>query len=307
MELALASTLSGAAFLGIEPDPQSLKAAIHNASCDFMVNTLDEALRVLKNELRKQTPLSVGLLGYAADVLPAMVERGVQPDILCETAPSADPKFNEISGSPPKAGQIFSKEQAMAAHRTAWEQLRQRGAKIVRLDEGNAQRSAIVPRGTAMHVMGQTDTSSVLSHQSGGDGVRSAPVSAAPDASTSALSPEEAAVHPSSPLRSTEFLEVVWTAANPQDLQRLDRLALELLPADDCIRRRWLEQAAGCFYRQLPRQRVLGLRQEELRQLLDVGRDAAFASSLQAPATIAWQSADGTQRSVQFGPIPTRG
>ncbi len=52
-----------------------------------MVNTLDESLRALKNELRKQTALSVGLLGLASDIFPAMVERGVHPDLIAEASP----------------------------------------------------------------------------------------------------------------------------------------------------------------------------------------------------------------------------
>lgn len=81
-ELALCSVISGAGYLAIDPRPQRLKSAVRNGLCNFMVNTLDEALRVLKNELRKRKPLSVGLLGDAGKVLPAMVERGVQPDLL---------------------------------------------------------------------------------------------------------------------------------------------------------------------------------------------------------------------------------
>ena len=53
--MALAPTIAGGAFLGIDSSSKHLKAAVRNGSCDFMVNTLDESLRVLKNELRKQT------------------------------------------------------------------------------------------------------------------------------------------------------------------------------------------------------------------------------------------------------------
>ena len=87
-ELALATTISGGTFLGIDPFTEHLKAAVRNGSCDFMVNTLDESLRVLKNELRKKKALSVGLLGEASAILPAMVERGVQPDLVADSSPS---------------------------------------------------------------------------------------------------------------------------------------------------------------------------------------------------------------------------
>lgn len=87
-ELALATAISGGTFLGIDPSSEHLKAALRNGACDFMVNTLDESLRVLKNELRKKKVLSVGLLGEAAAMLPAMVERGVQPDLVAESGAS---------------------------------------------------------------------------------------------------------------------------------------------------------------------------------------------------------------------------
>ncbi|HUZ04300.1 MAG TPA: hypothetical protein VMU62_02995 [Acidobacteriaceae bacterium] len=84
-ELAIAATLAGAAFLGIDPNPQTLKLSQQHHACDFVVNTLDEALRVLKNAIRKRQPIAVGLLGDAAEILPRMVERGVQPDFLSDT------------------------------------------------------------------------------------------------------------------------------------------------------------------------------------------------------------------------------
>ena len=87
-ELALATTICGGTFLGIDPSSEHLKTAVRNGSCDFMVNTLDESLRVLKNELRKKKALSVGLLGEASAILPAMVERGVQPDLVATSGAS---------------------------------------------------------------------------------------------------------------------------------------------------------------------------------------------------------------------------
>ncbi len=63
--------IAGGTFLGIDRSTEHLKAAVRNGSCDFMVNTLDESLRVLKNEVRKKKALSVGLLGEATEILPA--------------------------------------------------------------------------------------------------------------------------------------------------------------------------------------------------------------------------------------------
>ena len=54
--VALGSSIAGAASLGIDPDAERLKLAIRNGVCDFSVNHLDEAVRILKNEIRKKQP-----------------------------------------------------------------------------------------------------------------------------------------------------------------------------------------------------------------------------------------------------------
>ena len=84
-EAALGATLAGAAFLGIEFEQEPIKRAMRLGCCDFMVNNLDEALRILKNEVRKRQPVSVGLHADVDDVLAEMIERGVQPDLLIQT------------------------------------------------------------------------------------------------------------------------------------------------------------------------------------------------------------------------------
>src|SRR5438045_8130672 len=80
----LAATLNGAVFLGIEVDPERIKKRLKTGYCDFMVNTLDEALRILKNAVRKKEAVSVGLIGNCADVISELAERGVVPDLLTD-------------------------------------------------------------------------------------------------------------------------------------------------------------------------------------------------------------------------------
>ena len=77
----LAATLNGAAFLGIDVDPERIKRRVKSGYCDMMVNDLDEALRILKNAIRKREAVSVGLVGNCADVVPEMARRGVVPDL----------------------------------------------------------------------------------------------------------------------------------------------------------------------------------------------------------------------------------
>jgi urocanate hydratase len=87
----LAATMTGAAFLGIDVDPERIKKRLKTGYCDFMVNTLDEALRILKNAVRKKENISVGLLGNCADIIPELAERGVVPDILTDQTSAHDP------------------------------------------------------------------------------------------------------------------------------------------------------------------------------------------------------------------------
>ena len=87
----LAATMTGAAFLGIDVDPERIKKRLKTGYCDFMVTTLDEALRILKNAIRKKENVSVGLVGNCADVIPELAERGVVPDILTDQTSAHDP------------------------------------------------------------------------------------------------------------------------------------------------------------------------------------------------------------------------
>ena len=87
----LAATMNGAAFLGIDVDPERIKKRLKTGYCDFMVNTLDEALRILKNAVRKKENVSVGLVGNCADIIPELADRGVVPDILTDQTSAHDP------------------------------------------------------------------------------------------------------------------------------------------------------------------------------------------------------------------------
>jgi urocanate hydratase len=92
----LAATLNGAAYLGIDIDPERIKRRVKTGYCDVMVNDLDEALRILKNAVRKREAVSVGLIGNCADVIPELAERGVVPDILTDQTSAHDPLYGYI-------------------------------------------------------------------------------------------------------------------------------------------------------------------------------------------------------------------
>lgn len=91
--LLLAASIAGAASLVLETRVEMVRHCVRNGIADFAVNTLDEALRILKNEIRKRQPIAVLLENEPATVLAEMVERGAQPDLLRWT--SADPASQE--------------------------------------------------------------------------------------------------------------------------------------------------------------------------------------------------------------------
>lgn len=82
--LAAAVSIVGGTSLVVDSDAATVKSVFRQGGVDFVVNTLDEALRVLKNEIRKQKPLSVALIADVQPVIGEMTERGVLPDMYIE-------------------------------------------------------------------------------------------------------------------------------------------------------------------------------------------------------------------------------
>jgi urocanate hydratase len=79
--LPAAVSIAGGTTLLLDPDTATVKTVFRTGGLDFVVNTLDEAVRVLKNEVRKHTPLSVALTADPVTILAEMQERGIQPDL----------------------------------------------------------------------------------------------------------------------------------------------------------------------------------------------------------------------------------
>jgi hypothetical protein len=78
----VAASVAGAASLCVDADPEALRSALRAGLCDFVVANLDEALRILKNEIRRGLPVSVGLAAEPAPCIAGMIDRGVQPDLF---------------------------------------------------------------------------------------------------------------------------------------------------------------------------------------------------------------------------------
>ena len=90
--LLIAASIAGGASLVLETGTDAVRYCVRNGIVDFAVTTLAEALRILKNEIRKQQPIAVLLEQQPAVVLAEMVDRGAQPDMLRWPAPEATVK-----------------------------------------------------------------------------------------------------------------------------------------------------------------------------------------------------------------------
>lgn len=87
----LASTMAGASCLAIECQMDRIEKRLETRYLDKKAETLDEALAILNEAKKTGQPVSVGLLGNAADILPEMVERGIQPDAVTDQTSAHDP------------------------------------------------------------------------------------------------------------------------------------------------------------------------------------------------------------------------
>ena len=86
----LAATLSGAAFLGVDVDESRIDKRLATGYVDRKTHDLDEALEWIRRATTAREPLSVGLVGNAADVLPELVRRNVTPDVLTDQTSAHD-------------------------------------------------------------------------------------------------------------------------------------------------------------------------------------------------------------------------
>jgi urocanate hydratase len=92
----LAATMNGAAFLGVDVDPARIRRRVDSGYCDRMETSLDTALGLVLDARARERPLSVGLVGNIADVLPQLVKRGVVPDVLTDQTSAHDLRLGYI-------------------------------------------------------------------------------------------------------------------------------------------------------------------------------------------------------------------
>ncbi|MES2907133.1 MAG: urocanate hydratase [Pseudomonadota bacterium] len=87
----LAAVMAGASCLAIECQPSRIEMRLKTRYLDRSANTLDEALEIIQKSCTEKKPMSVGLLGNAAEILPEMIRRSIRPDFVTDQTSAHDP------------------------------------------------------------------------------------------------------------------------------------------------------------------------------------------------------------------------
>jgi urocanate hydratase len=87
----LAATMAGASMLAIECQPSRIQKRLDTGYLDTSTESLDEALQLIERSVAEREPLSIGLLGNAAEILPELLRRDVRPDAVTDQTSAHDP------------------------------------------------------------------------------------------------------------------------------------------------------------------------------------------------------------------------
>ena len=215
----LAATMNGASILAVEVDKRMIERRLKTGYVDTWTDNLDEALKMIQDSLKKGEPLSVALLGNAAEIHPELVKRGIIPDIVTDQTAAHDPLNGYIPAglSVEEAAELRRRDketylkrvyESVAKHIEAILEMQRQGAKafeygnnIRRLakEEGGVQNAFDIPGYVPEYIR------PLFSEGSG-------------------------------PFR--------WVAlsGDPEDIYKTDKKVLELFPYDDHLRV-WIEMA----------------------------------------------------------------
>jgi urocanate hydratase len=86
----LAVTMNDGVAICVEVDEERAKRRVETRYCDKLTRSLDEALRWAEDARSKGEALSIGLIGNAADLFPAILKRGVVPDVVTDQTSAHD-------------------------------------------------------------------------------------------------------------------------------------------------------------------------------------------------------------------------
>ena len=135
----LAVTMNDGVALVVEVDQRAIQRRLDKKYCDVMVEDTGEALTMVKSAAMEGKPLSVGLLGNSAEVLPDLLKRGFEPDVLTDQTAAHDPlagyipegltvqEASDLRSSDPK-GYVARSMASMAKHVRAMLRFQANGA-----------------------------------------------------------------------------------------------------------------------------------------------------------------------------------
>jgi len=152
----LAATMAGASLLAIECQPSRIEMRLRTGYLDAKADSLDEALAMIERSRADRKPMSVGLLGNAAEIVPDLARRNIAPDALTDQTSAHDPlngylpagwtlaEWEERRAHDPKGVEKAAK-QSMAVHVRAMLDFWRRG--VPTLDYGNNIRQMAMEMG----------------------------------------------------------------------------------------------------------------------------------------------------------------
>jgi len=154
----LAAVMAGASCLAVECQPSRIDMRLRTRYLDTKADTLDEALAIIAEATKTKKPISVGLLGNIAEILPELLRRGVLPDALTDQTSAHDPingylpknwtlaEWEDKRATDPKAVEAAAKA-SMAEHVDAMLEFQKRG--VPTFDYGNNIRQVALEGGIA--------------------------------------------------------------------------------------------------------------------------------------------------------------
>jgi urocanate hydratase len=257
----LAATMNGAVFLGIDPDRSRIERRLETGYCDKLAESLDEALKLCDEAKRKKLALSVCLVGNCAEVLPELVRREVEIDVITDQTSAHDPLNGYIPAgySLADASELRQRDPveyvklsmaSMAVHLEAMLAMQRRGA--VAFDYGNNIRKRAFDAGCkeAFDIPGFT--------------------------------PEYIR-----PLFCEGAGPFRWVAlsGDPADIYRTDELALKLFPENEILTR-WIHLARERVHFQGLPARICWLGYGERARMGEAMNDLVRNGELKAPIAI---------------------
>jgi urocanate hydratase len=152
----LAVTMNGGVALCVEVDPQRIRRRLEGRYLDRATENLDEAVGWADEARAAGDALSIGVLGNAAEVLPALLERGFEPDVVTDQTSAHDLLDGYVPAGMPLDDAIALRKQdrdtylkrsleSVAAHVEAWLEFQHKGA--VSFEYGNNIRAQAVEAG----------------------------------------------------------------------------------------------------------------------------------------------------------------